>query len=169
MRQRSAGQFLYRAGLHHAQQVVGFDIIQRKEDQKKSPPIIEYGRKTDRDLYEGLDSSIKAAIFWYREDRRRQRLQIGSSDSCYIALNIPLLVFSLPFWDVPIDAGTAGEPELRSSGYHVGLYPSGDSERQSEPIMSILWEATKLGELTNCFKELINWFVDETMLAVEKA
>jgi hypothetical protein len=165
MRRRSAENFLHHAGLSSAQQVIGFDILQRKEDQKK-PPVVEYVRKTDRDLYEGLDCAIKAAVFWYQEDRRQKRLQIGGNDQAYIALNIPLLVSSLPFWDVSIDQGSAKDPELKSSGFHVSLYPSGDNEKPPEPIMSILWEAAKLKELTDHLGNLINFFVDEIQLSL---
>jgi hypothetical protein len=61
MKQRSAKTFLYRAQLVNSQQVVGFDILQRKE---KSASLVEYARKTDRDPYDGVDSAIKAALYW---------------------------------------------------------------------------------------------------------
>src|SRR6185369_9284760 len=138
MRQRSASNFLFRAGLLDTQQVVGFDILQREETLpkkgKNEPPKIEYSRVGDRDLHEGLDSAVKAAIFWYREDRRQQRMRIGGSNCGYLALNIPLLISSLPFWDVSIDNRAETDPELKSSGFHVGLYPFGDEERPPEPI-----------------------------------
>lgn len=142
MSHEAATKFLTFAGLSTARQVVGFDIIHRKEDQRK-PPQVDYLRKTDRDLYEGLDSALKAAIFWHVEERRRGRHRIGHR-YYQMVLNIPLLVTSMPFWDVSIDGGIPGEPELLSSGYHVSLYPSGDKEAAPEPIMSIVWEAAKL-------------------------
>ena len=172
MRQRTANNFLSRAGLLDTQQVVGFDILQREETAprkgKNDSTLVEYSRVGDRDLYEGLDSAVKAALFWYREDRHQQRMRIGGDDRGNITLNIPLLISSFPFWNVSIDKGAEGEPELKSSGFHVGLYPSGDEERPPEPVMTILWEVGKLQELTQCFNRLIDYFVDETKLAVEK-
>src|SRR5208337_4423338 len=101
--------------------------------------------------------------------RSQERHCIGGGTRGYIALNIPLLVLSLPFWDVSIDKGTAGEPELRTSAFHVSLYPSGDNERPPEPIMSIVWEAANLGELTRRLNELFDFFVDEVKLAAPRS
>ena len=169
MRRRSAELFLRHAGLSGAQQVVGFDILQRKEDQKKSQPVIEYSRKTDRDLYDGLDSAVKAAVYWYQEDRRQERRRTGGSNRGYIALNIPLLVSAIPFWNVSLDKGVAAEPEQRGSGFHISLYPSGDGEMPPEPIMSVLWAADEVDTLTGRLGQFIDWFVDEIELAVKAA
>lgn len=167
MKKRTAENFLRNKGVSSEQQIIGFDIFQRKEDQRK-PPQVEYVRKTDRDLYEGLDSAIKAAIFWFKEDRRLDRLRIGGGDQGYIALNIPLLISSLPFWSISIDQGIVGEPELKNSGFHVGLYPSEDKEKPSHPIMSILWSITAIDELTDHLGRLINFFVDEVLCSLNE-
>jgi len=166
MSRKSAETFLRITELSSARQVIGFDIIHRKEDQK-NPPQVEYLRKTDRDLYEGLDCAIKAAAFWYQEDKRQNRRTIGGDDHAYITLNIPLLVSSRPFWDVSIDQGTAGDPELKSYGFHVSLYPSGDSEKPPEPIMSILCEAGKMEELTRHLNNLFDYFIKEVQLSAK--
>jgi hypothetical protein len=163
MRQQCAKNFLHSVSLSTAQQIVGFDIIQCREDQRK-PPQVEYLRKTDRDLYEGLDSALKAALFWYQEDKRQGKNRYGGN-SCYVAVNIPLLVTSLPFWNVSIEGGNPGEPELKSSGFHVSLYPSGDKEKPPQSIMSILWEAAKLEELTRHLDQLFEFIVDEAKIA----
>jgi hypothetical protein len=170
---QSAWVLLQKAKLLNSQQIVGFDIFDREELAQRpknpsQPPQVKYSRVGDRDLYEGLDTAIKAAIFWYREDRRLKRLQIGGANHCSITLNIPLLVCSLPFWSVSIDGGKAGAPELRSSGFHVGLYPSGDSERPPEPITSIIWEIEKLAELTRHLSQLIEYVLDEAQDALKK-
>jgi hypothetical protein len=164
MRRRSVENFLNQSGLLSARQVIGFDILQCKEDQKK----VEYTRKTDRDLYEGLDCAIKAAVFWQREDRRLNNPVFGGGNCAYITLNIPLLVSSLAFWDVAIDQGSAGEPELKSSGFHVSLFPSGESENALMPITSILWEAAKLEDLTRNLDVLMNYFMDEMLIFLQK-
>jgi hypothetical protein len=137
--------------------VVGFDIIQRKEIPKK-PSQFEYSRKTDRDLYEGLDSAIKASVYWDRGDWLWRQARGGSAG--YAVLNIPLLVTSLPFWDVSIDGGIPGEPELRHSGYHVGYYPFAGKDGHPAPILSFLWEVSKLGDLTPILGDMVNYLFD---------
>jgi hypothetical protein len=145
--------------------VIGFDIVRR--DNTRKPPHPEYSRIGDRDLYEGLDSALKAAVFFYHDDRKR-----GESASAfgpgYIGLNIPLLVTSRPFWDVLIDGGAPGEPEIRHFAHHVGLYPFAGNDRHFEPIMSILWHVSKLGELTSILDYLFDLLVDEIKLKLEK-
>ena len=86
----------------------------------------------------------------------------------YIAVNIPILIFGVPFWNSAIDSGAVAEPQLRTSGFHVGLYPSADTERSPQPIMSIVWSATKLDDLTKCLGEFINHFIDEAELKIKQ-
>jgi hypothetical protein len=162
MKHKGAHHFLHCTGLPSTQQVVGFDIFHRKEDQKKTPKV-EYARKTDRDLYEGLDSALKAAVFWYREEKRQGRATFGT-DKCCITVNIPLLISSLPFWQVSIEGGTPGEPVLTSAGFHVSLYPDVDKEKPPVPIMSVLWESGKLVELTQHLNMLFEYLIDEAKL-----
>jgi len=59
-----AADLFIRRALLEQRQVICFDIFERAVTQKKNgKELIGYKRKTDRDLYEGLDSAIKAAIF----------------------------------------------------------------------------------------------------------
>ena len=155
--ERGAKAFLARTKLAMGRQVVGFDIIQRKEIQKK-PAQFEYSRKTDRDLYEGLDSAIKASVYWDRNEWLWRQCQ--GRNSGYVVLNIPLLVTSQPFWDVSIDKGIPTEPELKHSGYHVGYYPFAGKEGLPAPILSLLWEVSKLSELTPVLDTMIEFLFD---------
>lgn len=167
---QGATRLLHFAGLSDAQQVVGFDILrredisQRRKDPKHSPQF-EYSRNGDRDLYEGLDSAIKAAAYWFQEDRRQRHQRMGARD-CKIVMNIPLLVTSLPFWDVSIDKGTPDEPQLKNAGFHVSLYPPLENDRPPEAVMSILWEAAKLHELTHHLDGLLEFLADEAKLGL---
>jgi|ERR1051325_1510835 hypothetical protein len=144
-----------------SRQVVGFDIFHREEDKKKNSKVpAKYSRKGDRDLYkEGLDSSIQATIFYSNEDKRKP-LYLDAHKG-FIALNLPLLVFSLPFWDIPIDTGDAGEPTLRSAGYHVTVHPSEPppaNPRPPEPLAAILYDVANITYLTEQLDELVGKF-----------
>lgn len=165
MGHHSASRVLNHANLT-ARQVVGFDIFERelrgKRKDEKSPALFEYKRKTDKDLFEGLDSAIKAAVYWDQQDRNQWG---GNNIAGYAALHIPLLVSAHPFWDVLIDGGLANEPEVKHHGYHVGLYPFSEIERRAKPITSIIWSAPKLDELTTLMGDLFEYFVDEVRLA----
>jgi hypothetical protein len=170
MSKRGADILLHRAGLWTARQVVGFDILRcedislRRKDQK-GPPQFEYSRNGDRDLYEGLDSAIKAAAYWFQEDRRLRNQRVSARD-CRIVMNVPLLVTSQPFWDVSIENGTTDEPILKSSGFHVSLYPPLEKDRQPEIVMSVLWQASKLDELTKHLDGVLEFLADEAKLGL---
>lgn len=163
----SAAHFLQNAKLNNSKQVVGFDIYCREENKRSS--AFEYSRKTDRDLYEGLDSAIKAAVYWDAVDANTyHRDRVHSQKRGHATLNIPLLITSLPFWNVAMDQGKSGEPELTYSGYHVGLYPFADEEHNPKPVMSLLWAASKLQDLTHSLNVLHEELVDETKFALQK-
>ena len=163
--EQSATAFLHHAGLSAARQVIGFDILRR--DNTKRQPQPEYSRIGDRDLYDGLDSALKAAVFFYHDDRNRYEFPYSQVPG-YVGLNIPLLVTSRPFWDVSVEGGILGEPEIRYCAHHVGLYPFAGREKRFEPIMSILWHAAKIGELTSVLDYLFAMLVDEIKLKLDK-
>lgn len=41
----------------------------------------------------------------------------------YVTLNVPICVFSIPFWDVAIDHGCVSDPEQRTRAYQTNAYP----------------------------------------------
>jgi len=157
MQKRTADWFLKKVNAS-SRQVVGFDIFQRDEDKVKK--TVKYTRKTDRELYkDGLDSAVQAAIFYSNEDKRAPHyLDVHKG---FIALNLPLLVFSLPFWDIPIDTGDAGEPAIQCAGYHVTVHPSDPppaNPRPPEPLASILCDVANITYLTEQLDGLISMF-----------
>ena len=162
--QKTTAEWLLTKLSASSRQVVGFDIFQREEDKKKnSKEPFKYSRKGDRDLYkDGLDSSIQATIFYSNEDKRKP-LYLDAHKG-FIALNLPLLVFSLPFWDIPIDTGDAGEPEIQSAGYHITVHPSDPppaNPRPPEPLASILYDVANITYLTEQLDALVLKFRDK--------
>ena len=142
-------------------------ILFNEERTKENHHKQNISEKQIVELYEGLDSALKAALFWQQEELRQGRNRFGGN-RCYVTMNIPLLVSSLPFWNISIDGGHPGEPELKGYGFHVSLYPSGNKEKSPQPITSILWQAADLEILTRYLNELFEMFVDEAKLAAKK-
>ena len=64
----------------------------------------------------------------------------------YIFVNIPLLVLSLPFWNIPIDHGDASEPALTRAGMHATAFPL-EKGNAPESFTSLVWDVGKLSEL----------------------
>lgn len=156
-----ADAFLQYSSLSQARQIIGFDIFQLKENPKNSSQF-DYIRKTDRDLYEGLDSAIKAAAYWDADDKILHEPRIAGPG--YTAINIPLLITSTPFLDIAIDDGQTSESELKHKGYFVGLYPFEGKERRPQSIMSLIWDVSKLDEFIQALNKLFDLFLDEIKL-----
>jgi len=108
-------------------------------------------------LYEGLDSAIKAAMFWFEYDRGNyQQYNVG-----YATLSVPLLVTSFPFFDFIMDKGQPTDREIRHSGYFVGHYPF---SKDPENIMTVICDVSKLGDLITHFDFLFDFLFEEIKL-----
>jgi hypothetical protein len=145
---RSARDVRNWASAGESQQIIGFDIFTRQTKDKNKP---EYGRKTDRDLYEGLNSAIKGALFWNQHDRYRLSSGLKGGAGCF---NVPLLITSRPFWNVSIDEGNAGEPTTTGKGFHVSLLPL-QKGQPPEPIIGIVWYVENIEELVRRLDHLL--------------
>jgi hypothetical protein len=110
-----AKQLLQSGGLDSTRPLVAFDVIEREDARGKQPE--QYKLRGDRRIYEAVDSAVKAAMWWQQED-----FQTGPEG--FVTLNIPVCVFSIPFWDVCIDDGKVSEPERRSRGHQTNSYPT---------------------------------------------
>jgi len=120
-----APKLLSGLGLDTQQSVVALDVIQRdKEKQRRSArvgsPAIEseqsFKLKGDERLYGAIDSAVKGAFHWAAADQQ-------SAADGYVTLNVPICVFSIPFWDVAIDHGRISDPEQRTRSYQTNAYP----------------------------------------------
>lgn len=109
----------------------------------------DYTRITDKDLFEGVDSALKAAIFWQT---------ISSSSDVY--LRVPVLVTSKPWFDVPLDKGEVGMPVQSTRGYKTTLYPY-KGVAEPELLTSLIWAEEELPVLVDALNKLFSWFVDE--------
>jgi hypothetical protein len=149
-----ADRTLELCGLTGMRPVISMDMIERKAPEPKikngtqSPEFIYVRMKDgDRTLFKAADSAIKAAFYWKQEDYSR-------ADD-FVSVNIPVCVLSRPFWDVPIDHGKTGQPELRSKGYMVNLYPA---HPYAKELVCLFWAAEEIPSLVTALDGLLSWF-----------
>jgi len=130
---------------------IGLDIFERKPNRKKKQENSDllsdrwdYARQTDRALYEGLDSALKAAAFWMDLGRQRQN---------HAALYVPVLITASPFWNVRIDG--PNEQNLREAAFIAGMYPVYGAMRS---ILSLMASVSSLDTLIRALDSLVEWF-----------
>lgn len=155
----AAARLLQASELADARPLVAFDMLERnvsaaKKNKHKGDAAVTYGRSRDGDrlLFGAVDSSIKAAFFWVQEDYQRQQ------PINFAALNVPVCVLSLPFWDTCIDGGIPGEPEVKYRGYQSNAYPGRPSSRE---VMALVWSVDRMADLVTALDVLFRWFRDE--------
>ena len=112
--------------------------------RRVKPPPVAAGSKQP---FGAIDSAIKAAFYWVQEDYRHDQL--------FAALNVPVCLLSLPFWDVCIDGGSVGVPEVRYRGYQSNAYPA---RPLSPEATAFVWASEQLNELVTALDDLLTWF-----------
>ena len=132
--------------------IVAFDTVKRSEKVKGGKPTGEtsYDLGGDRPLSDGLDSALRAALFWKWQDR-----QDGEQ---HYTLYVPILVLASRWWDTCIDGGQVAGPVLRACGYQTSRYPH---ERRMVNTMVIVWSREELPALVQDLRKLFNWFGHE--------
>lgn len=162
----AAVRLLQAANLTGSRPVVAFDMIERTETTpvkgpNKGETLATYsrGRDGDRQLFGAVDSAVRAAFFWTQEDYQRQR------PDHFAALNVPVCVLSVPFWDICIDGGKLSQPEISYRAYQSNAYPARPFSKEA---MALIWAVEELKALVSALDELFEWFFNET-LAISKS
>jgi len=154
--ERAALQLLQNLHLDQADLLVAFDQFQRIEVRKKGQPEPEVTYKRfpdgDKQLFTGIDSCVKAAIFWTQEDYQQY------NPAFFAALNVPILLLSLPFWDIPIGRGRRGSPRINTMGHQISLLPL---KPRSKGLMTLVSNTEKLPNLIMGLDGLLTWFLNE--------
>jgi hypothetical protein len=146
----AATQLLKETGLiAPARPIVAYDVVEREEPRKEGQPAT-FKPLGDKTLYAGIDSAVKAALFWKNYDG----FVTGSASLLYV----PVLVIGTPFWDVCIDHGQVGAPEILKRGYQTCAYPI-EAERMTA-MTTLVWAAEELDELVEALGELSEWFCE---------
>jgi len=158
LEEAAASRLLQATSLDTARPLVAFDMIERNETVKKkgkdkSETTVAFRRCADGDrhVFTAIDSSVKAAFYWQKEDYQ-------SNEPKFIALTVPVCVLSMPFWDVCIDGGAVAEPEILHCGYQTHAYPATPRFLQAT---TFVWSAEALRSLVAALDDLLTWFCVE--------
>jgi hypothetical protein len=170
---KGAGEKLLEvSGLTAARPLIAFDVIEREEREKKGkgkagtdPPFVAFRSRPngDRPLYEGFDSALKATFYWAQGDSLNLRLTPEKHRQIHLALYVPILVTSVPFWEVPIDDGIVGTPFVSRRGFQTMRYPTPTPSRESRnrDVTTLIWTADDLPALVEALDKLFEWFRSE--------
>jgi len=154
--ERAALQLLQNVQLDQAGPLVAFDQFQRIEVRKKGQPKPEVTYKRlpdgDKQLFTGIDSCVKAAIFWTQEDYQQ------NNPVHFAAMNVPILLLSLPFWDIPTGRGRRASPRISTMGHQISLLPL---RPHSKGLMTLVSNTEELPNLITALRSLLAWFVNE--------
>ena len=140
----AATRLLTALGMATSSPLVALDII-NDTDQRNQRKL------SDKDLFEGVDSALKAAFFW-----QGARLSEGH----FVELFVPALVLLRPWWEVPIDGGDIGIPTESHRGYLTCRYPNPDHGSPREPTVDVtvlLVSRDELDALVDAFDGLFEW------------
>jgi hypothetical protein len=145
----AAARILANLALATAPRVVALDIVDDKAGTKRLVG--------DKDLFEGIDSALKAAFYW-------QQVHL-SGEQC-ITLHVPVLVVLRPWWQVPIDGGTIGTPTQCKRGYLTCRYPNpdhGPPRARTVEVTVIIVSRDDVDNLVSAFEDLHIWLSREAI------
>jgi hypothetical protein len=152
----AAMQLLEYLKLDKADPLVAFDQFERIEIKKKGQPKLEVTYKRspdgDRQLFTGIDSCVQAAIFWTQEDYQQH------NPVYFAALNVPIFLLSVPFWDIPIGRGKPGTPRISTLGHQISLLPL---REHAKGLMTLVATIEMLPKLIEALDNLLIWLVRE--------
>ena len=136
---------------------VGFDIA---KDPRK--PKQEWTAKGDRTLFEGLDSALRASMYWASQPLPA----FHSSQEWIVRTQVPILVLSRPWHAFSIDDGVIKDPVETSVGFLSNLYPAFGPGTTPRPMLTLLVARSKLSELQDALVKLYvdMWDLGETAL-----
>lgn len=143
----AASLLLKTLNLAGGRSLVALDII----DAKKEKKLVG-----DRELFEGVDSAMKAAFYW-----QGAHLNEGGY---FIGLYVPVLVLRRPLWEVPIDEGILGNPTESRRGYLTCRYPKPDHSLPRSPTVDVtvfIVSREDLDALVRAFDDLFTWLAAE--------
>lgn len=130
-----------------AVRTVGFEVAKEPQEGKK-----DWRALGDRNVFEGLDSALRAALFW----KRMQLPPNHSTNEYLVRVQIPILVLQRPWYAISIDDGTVGIPVKTSLGYTASLYPLGGGA-MPVPMFMLLVARESLPDLQRVLTSLFGW------------
>jgi hypothetical protein len=158
LEENGAVRLLHTASLDTARPLVAFDIIERTDPSRAKRPDVPrrdptYKSVGDGQLFKAIDSALSAAFYWRQQD-------YNYADP-FVGLNVPVCLFSIPFWDVCIDQAKVGEPSIRNRGYQSNSYPDRPTPTQA---MVLVWTRDELPKLVEALDDLFIWLLEQVRL-----
>jgi hypothetical protein len=126
-------------------QTIGFDIIKDPRSPGK-----DWRALGDRTLFEGLDSALRAALYW-------KSLTFGpfhNQSERTLRVQVPVLVLSRPWHQFSIDSGSVEEAVETSLGFTANPYPAGGPGAIPTPLFTLLISADRLPDLQTALAEV---------------
>ncbi len=160
LERESAAQLLAASQLTNSRPLVAFDMIEREEitNKRNQTTEVSFDSVGDKDLYEGIDSALKASSYWIVADN-----QTGTQ--C-MTLYVPVLLLADPFWDVCIDGGKVGTAEIRRRAFQSCRYPI-ESLKTGE-VTILVWSADELAALLSALDATLRWFAANALKFLSK-
>jgi hypothetical protein len=126
--------------------IQGFDIF--REDPKQGMKALG-----DHFLWDGLDSALRASLWWIRRE-----LPFGyRQDERLIRVIVPILVLSRAWHDIPIDDGKIGEPRETHLGFVSNLYPIAGGAKVPSPLFGLIVSRDRLEMLQKALLDFFFW------------
>jgi len=155
LEEKAAAWLLRYLALDRENPIVAFDQFQKTETRTKgrTEPDVGYRRfpEGDLQLFMGVDSCVKAAIFWTQEDYQQ------NNPTFFATVNVPVLLLSLPTWDIPIREGKTSAPQIKHMGYQTSLLPL---RPHAKGITTLVCEVAQLPTIIKALDNLLEWFAN---------
>lgn len=131
---------------------IGMDVVRDLTEAGKDWKVLG-----DRELFEGLDGALRASYYW----RRLSLPAIHSTAEGLLRVQIPVLVLSRPWHEIPVDGGAIGDPVPTTLSYIANLYPMDGVDHLPVSLFTLLIARERLGDLqkalTNLYGKLWDW------------
>jgi len=136
----------------YSRRTIGHDVVKDLSEAGKDWKV-----QGDRTLFEGLDSALRASFFWMT----MQLPAFHSMSEGLIRVQIPVLVFSRPWHEIPVDGGTLGDPVPTTLGYVSNLYPVSGMHGLPVSLFTLLIARERLQDfqkaLGNLYGQMWDW------------
>lgn len=117
---------------------VGFDVVKDSHEDGA-----EWQSKGDRTFFEGLDSAMHASFFWSSITLP----PFHSMNEGLLRVQIPVMVFLRPWYEISIDDGTRGDPVKSDLSFTANLYPLKGVNTPPASLFTLLVSRDRLPDL----------------------
>lgn len=123
---------------YNIRRTVGFDVVKDPLEEG-----VEWQAKGDRTLFEGLDSALHASFFW----KSITLPPFHSMAEGLLRVQIPVMVFLRPWYEISIDDGTRGDPVKADLSFTSNMYPLKGVQTPPASLFTLLVSRDRLPDL----------------------